>query len=547
MTVRAIKAASPTDLGQSATLTGVLPPKTETLSYDADGNLIEDGLWTYTYNARNELTGMSTKLTSGTRYNLTFAYDYLGRRIRKSVTELSTSQTTVHRYLYDGWNLVADYLETGGAIGALQRSYVWGLDLTGSLTATGGVGALIELSVHNGSTVTDYFPSYDGNGNIAALVRSDGFLAAAYEYDPFGQSLRRETFDSSVADNPFGFSTKFTDRETGLVYYGLRYYSASMGRFINRDPIGEQGGMNLYGFVGNAPTNSYDLLGLLKMVCSEVEEGRPLPNGGYEVILTRKCQLVDDGGDRTARVPFDNHFGDRVIGGSIGTIEIGPDDIKLVGPMIPIAPNKTKWTPNKKDCDELRAKYPSASVKSDTPTGLLSAFTSATIAVGAATSQNRTEFSSIIYATDGGFAYTSPARVNGTPTMIGGRVYPSPVGGGMVVDNPPGTTAVAATHGHTVGWDTYRDWVNFRTNGAVIPTQAEYNSYGEYFSRADVSTARAMGTMGVATPSGSVLAYPYSTYGPLPAGANGGAGHPVPGAPQGEDSLKLQACINAGM
>jgi len=67
-----------------------------------------------------------------------------------------------------------------------------------------------------------------------------------------------------VGDQPFRFSSKFTDDETGLIYYGARYYSPSLGRFINRDPIEEAGGLNLYGFVGNDAVNGLDYLGLLK-------------------------------------------------------------------------------------------------------------------------------------------------------------------------------------------------------------------------------------------------------------------------------------------
>jgi RHS repeat-associated protein len=62
--------------------------------------------------------------------------------------------------------------------------------------------------------------------------------------------------------NPFRFSTKYQDDETDLIYYGCRYYNASTGRWPNRDLIGERGGMNLYGFVGNSPLNRVDRLGL---------------------------------------------------------------------------------------------------------------------------------------------------------------------------------------------------------------------------------------------------------------------------------------------
>ncbi|MBL9118206.1 MAG: RHS repeat-associated core domain-containing protein, partial [Verrucomicrobiaceae bacterium] len=66
----------------------------------------------------------------------------------------------------------------------------------------------------------------------------------------------------SYTTPPFRFSTKYTDPETALVYYGFRYYSAELGRWLNRDPIGEDGGINLYGMVGNDAVNEIDFLGM---------------------------------------------------------------------------------------------------------------------------------------------------------------------------------------------------------------------------------------------------------------------------------------------
>src|SRR5690606_24656093 len=65
-----------------------------------------------------------------------------------------------------------------------------------------------------------------------------------------------------VATNPFGFSSKYEDSETGLLYYGYRYYDPAGGRWLSRDPIGEEGGLNLYGFVGNNGVSQWDYLGL---------------------------------------------------------------------------------------------------------------------------------------------------------------------------------------------------------------------------------------------------------------------------------------------
>ena len=105
--------------------------------------------------------------------------------------------------------------------------------------------------------------AYDGNGNLSALLESAGeSLDAKYEYAPFGRPLRASGPDAFAAKNPFRFSTKYLDHETGLYYYGQRYYRSATGRFLNRDPIGEAGGQNLYGFVGNDPINRTDFLGL---------------------------------------------------------------------------------------------------------------------------------------------------------------------------------------------------------------------------------------------------------------------------------------------
>ena len=81
-----------------------------------------------------------------------------------------------------------------------------------------------------------------------------------YEYSPFGEVIRSSGVYADA--NTFCFSTKYLDVETGFYYYGFRYYDPVTGRWLNRDPLGEAGGLNLYGFVGNDPINSIDLLGL---------------------------------------------------------------------------------------------------------------------------------------------------------------------------------------------------------------------------------------------------------------------------------------------
>jgi len=96
---------------------------------------------------------------------------------------------------------------------------------------------------------------------VSALVSAaNGAVAGQWEYDPF-LGLIRATGPLAFV-NPFLGSTKYYDWETGFYYYGYRFYDPSMGRWPNQDPIGELGGRNLYGFVGNNPVNRWDYLGL---------------------------------------------------------------------------------------------------------------------------------------------------------------------------------------------------------------------------------------------------------------------------------------------
>jgi RHS repeat-associated protein len=194
----------------------------------------------------------------------------LGRRYAKLIYGWTGSSWLLQEnllYVYNGWNLI----QTIDSSTSVNKNYFWGLDLSGTTQGAGGVGGL--LMVQDGGT--SYLPVYDGNGNVSGLLSSaDGSLDAAYEYDAFGKVLRES--GPYAASNPLQFSTKYTDVESGLVYYGQRYYSPSLGRFINKDPAGESGGVNLYGFCGNNGITGYDVLGLTPPVLKPVDPKYPL-------------------------------------------------------------------------------------------------------------------------------------------------------------------------------------------------------------------------------------------------------------------------------
>jgi len=119
------------------------------------------------------------------------------------------------------------------------------------------------LLINGGGNI--YQVGYDGNQNVGVLIKaSDGSISAAYDYDPFGQTLK--AVGEFADQNPIRFSNQYTDTETGLIYYGYRFYNPQIGRWIGRDPSEFAGGVNLYSFVSNDSVDGIDILGLWKRV-----------------------------------------------------------------------------------------------------------------------------------------------------------------------------------------------------------------------------------------------------------------------------------------
>ena len=247
------------------------PGTAVTPAYDNDGNLYTDaavnaiGLGLkFKWDGENRLTAVC-KDDEGSTLLASYAYDPIGRRIRKTITSASIQGPSDTAYAYDGWNVVAEYAINGSSA-TLTQAYTWGLDLSGSLQGAGGVGGL--LCIHRGPgtatngdrTWTDaFYPTFDGNGNVSEYFDKDGTQVAHFEYDPFGRIVNST---GSPENFPYRFSTKPQDFETGLFYYGYRYYNPLTGRWPSRDPIGERGGMNLYGFIRNEGIGRYDILGM---------------------------------------------------------------------------------------------------------------------------------------------------------------------------------------------------------------------------------------------------------------------------------------------
>jgi RHS repeat-associated protein len=112
------------------------------------------------------------------------------------------------------------------------------------------------------SGATNFYHA-DGLGSVTSLSNGSGSIAQTYTFDSFGN----QTGSSGSLTNPFRYTARESDTETGLYYYRARYYDPGTGRFLSEDPIGFNAGSDFYTYVGNSSTNFLDPKGLLQVCC----------------------------------------------------------------------------------------------------------------------------------------------------------------------------------------------------------------------------------------------------------------------------------------
>ncbi len=212
----ALASATYDDANQIATFGG------SSFSYDDNGNLTSDGVRSYTWNARNELASLTGPV------NGSFAYDAFGRRRSKTIGGTTT------QFVYDGLNPVQEL--SGGSPTA---NLLTGLGIDEYFTRTDAAGVRNFLTDALGSTV--------------ALADGSGTIQTEYSYEPFGNT----TTTGGSTSNALAFTGREVDG-TGLMFNRARYRDPITGRFASEDPIGCQGGINLYAYVGNQPTDLVD-------------------------------------------------------------------------------------------------------------------------------------------------------------------------------------------------------------------------------------------------------------------------------------------------
>ena len=218
-----------------------------TLNYDNNGNLLSDGVNTYSWNARNQLT----QISQGSTVIVSFTYDALGRRQTKVINGTGTG------YVYDGANIVQE---------------LNGVNSSDSVTAN------IRANYLNGAGVDEHLAQFCGTagnyyltdalGSTVRLVNAATTKVVDYTYDPYGNT----TADATVA-NTFQYTGRENDGIACLYYYRARYYSTCWERFIGQDPIGMVAGVNFYAYVGGNPISRRDPRGLQPVPCPAGVDG----------------------------------------------------------------------------------------------------------------------------------------------------------------------------------------------------------------------------------------------------------------------------------
>jgi RHS repeat-associated protein len=247
---------------------------TNLFAYDLNGNMLTNGSEVLVWNDENELV---TNFVAAS-WKSEFVYDgKLRRRIERDYTwSAGTSgwvQTNEIHFIYDG-NVPIQHRD-GNNLPTLTLTR--GNDLSGSLQSAGGIGGILAMTENSllligDPTAHSYFHA-DGNGNVTMLINNNQTQVGKALYDPFGNFLSLSGSKSHI--NSCWFSSKAIHWQSGKYDFLYRWLATPLDTWLNRDPLGEKGGVDLYCFVENNPVSKFDKFGLAVVSWPNFP---PLPN-----------------------------------------------------------------------------------------------------------------------------------------------------------------------------------------------------------------------------------------------------------------------------
>jgi RHS repeat-associated protein len=253
------KVSGVTDLDQSRThntanQTTEIDGSTATVAHDPAGNMVkvpQVADWASSNELKWDAWNRLVAVKAGATTVAAYGYDGLNRRTTKTV-----SGTTRRYYYSDQWQIVEERLNSDTTA---ERRFVWGLRYLDDLV-------LRDRDVDHDASMDERLYVLSDYFNPTAIADEDGVVLERYGYDAFGLSRVMTPSFEPRSSSDFDWETRYGayryDPETGFYQVRYRYLHPPLGRWLSRDPIGEKGGVNLYGMVGNNPLNRMDFLGL---------------------------------------------------------------------------------------------------------------------------------------------------------------------------------------------------------------------------------------------------------------------------------------------
>gem|GEM_PF-1217203 len=287
--------------------------------YDKAGNMtrIPEGVTTTsiyrvaTWDAWNRLRRVrktsGTGSTSGTNFDVWYDYDGLTRRTQKRIVG-GPNQGTTSYYYNRSWKCLE---ERKSGVSGPSRQYVFGIRGRNDLI-------LRDRDTNNSGIVLEerLYALTDAMGSVTAITDKAGAVKERFRYTAFGVSQVMTPAFGNRSISSYDWQTRFhgeqRDAETGYYNYGFRFYLPELGRWPSRDPIGERGGGNLYGFVRNSPVMHLDILGLAIKPCSDFDKTQVVGESTYgrtKEQNNKKIETNGCGSDGSGWVP-DSYLGE---------------------------------------------------------------------------------------------------------------------------------------------------------------------------------------------------------------------------------------------